>query len=452
MSKRGSLGAATRLAVALGLLGLLGPRRAWAGNQEAVFLSNQAALSGGAVVAWVDDGGAAWYNPAGLAEIEGTSVDLSASAFVLRYYHLPDAARTRLGGQTHDEDASFTEVVSVPSALTVVRKLSDDVAGALAVFVPHQEDLLVKGGFSQRADPGYQWSFAASRRVARYYAGPALGVRLAPSMRLGLSLFGTYESRVTSRAFGSSLDEPSSPQVTKAIVTLDQRLESKLFGTSWVLGWRWDPHVDWSLGVALRGPLLHATGWSELAIEDSFSRLHASEPAQVGAHFLHLDTEPDAFDVMEPGRIVVGVARRVGPGRVELEGEWQSAASGGGRLRDATWNMRLGGSFVASERFTLGGGLFTDRSPEPEPTDLGETRIDFYGSSFGVQYRTPHEVSGEDGEPAGLVFSTTVALRYALGIGQIGSLTFDPLQAPAPDTADVTIHELSLHIGSALDF
>lgn len=50
------------------------------------------------------------------------------------------------------------------------------------------------------------------------------------------------------------------------------------------------------------------------------------------------------------------------------------------------------------------------------------------------------------------MFSTTVALRYALGIGEIGSLPFDPLDIPQDRPAEVTIHELSLHVGSALDF
>ena len=220
---------------ALGLTALLVTasmgRPAEAGNQEAVFLGNQAAMSGGAVVAWVSDGGAPWYNPAGLATIERTSVDLSASAFVLRHYALPDAARTIIDDRVIAEDASFTEVVSVPAALTVMRKLTDELSGALAVFVPYQEDLLVAGSFA-RSRPGldYEWSFSASRRAARYYAGPALGLALGHGMQLGLSIFATYETRLTARDFYSSFVAPGRG-ISRAVTTVDQKLDSKLFGT-----------------------------------------------------------------------------------------------------------------------------------------------------------------------------------------------------------------------------
>ncbi|MEZ4439827.1 MAG: hypothetical protein R3B72_12100 [Polyangiaceae bacterium] len=434
--------------LATGLLAV--PARA--GNQEAVFLGNQAAMSGGAVVAWVNDGGAPWYNPAGLATIEGTSVDLSASAFVLRHYLLPGAAQTRLSQGLLQKDASFTEVVSVPAALTVMRRLSDHVAGGLAVFVPYQEDILVSAAYDQKGSQAdYAWSFSASRRAARYYAGPAIAVSLSPRLQLGLSLFGTYESRLTARDFTSSLDARDGP-VRQAVLTLDQKLDQKLFGTTLALGFRWDIDDDWSTGIVIRPPLFHLAGKAKVDFAATSAVVAADGEAQVDAQRAALDQEPALFDRMEPARMEAGVSRALAGGRLSAQVSWQSSANGGGVIRRPGLNGRVGGAFPVSPRFALGAGFFTDRSPNVTPTSLGETKVDFYGGSFGVRYSTAHRVTDDEEERKGLVFSTTVALRYALGLGEIGGLSFSPLSPPAFFVADVTIHELSLHIGSALDF
>jgi hypothetical protein len=428
--------------------------RARAGNQESVFLGNQAAMSGGAVAAWVNDGGAPWYNPAGLATIAGTSVDLSASAFVVRHYVLPDAARTLLADETITEDASFTEVVSVPAALTVMRKFSDDVAGALAVFVPYQEDILVSAAFD-RQRPGfrYRWTFSASRRAARYYAGPAIGVRLSDRIHLGLSLFGTYETRLTARDFFSSLDAPTS-RINTALLTVDQKLDQKLFGATAVLGLRWNVDDAWSAAVVLRPPLFHVAGKAQVDFTGTQTAVDRNGDLVIQAESGQQDSEPDKFDVMEPGRVQLGVARKLVGGRVSAQFEWQSAATGGDVERRAIVNGRVGASFPIADTIALGGGLFTDLSPNRQPSDLGETKVDFYGGSLGMRFSTAHEVMDEEQEEEtkGLVFSTTVALRYALGLGEIGGLRFAPTSAPERFVSEVMLHELSLHIGSALDF
>jgi len=447
-------GRAVRTGAGLAILALSSASRtAQASNQEAVFLGNQAAMSGGAVVAWVNDGGAPWYNPAGLATIQRTSVDLSASAFVLRYYRLPHAARTTIDQSVIEEDASFTEVVSVPAALTVMRKLTDDLSGALSVFVPYQEDLLVSGNFA-RSNPSfdYEWSFSASRRAARYYAGPALGLSLGRGMHLGLSLFGTYETRLTARDFYSSL-AATGRSVSRATNTLDQKLDNKLFGTNWVLGWRWDVDDAWSAGVVLRSPLFHVAGKSDLDYSATVALADPGGQSIIQSQSGERDQEPKRFAMMEPGRIQVGVSRKLAGGRLSAQVEYASAATGGGDVRKPVVNGRIGGAFPVSERLSLGGGLFTDRSPNDDARDLGETKIDFYGGSFGGQFRTSHDVQDEEGEEdRGLVFSTTVAIRYAVGVGDIGGLSFAPAVAPQFFVAGVTVHELSLHIGSALDF
>ena len=113
------------------------PLRARAGNDDGILLGNDAALTAGAVVATVNDGSALWYNPAGLAMSTKDSIDVGASAFALRRYDMPGLIRADGGS---GGDASFTEIVSIPSALTYVRRFSVNTVGGLALFASEVSD------------------------------------------------------------------------------------------------------------------------------------------------------------------------------------------------------------------------------------------------------------------------------------------------------------------------
>jgi hypothetical protein len=69
------------MAYGLGVLSLLATGRVFAGNDDELFVGNQAALMGGAVSATVSDLSATWYNPAGLGNAERDQVDVSATVY-----------------------------------------------------------------------------------------------------------------------------------------------------------------------------------------------------------------------------------------------------------------------------------------------------------------------------------------------------------------------------------
>ncbi len=133
------------LARTLALTALLVVSRARAGNDDSILLGNDAALVAGAVVSNSNDGSALWYNPAGLARATQSSLDASASAFALRRYKMPGLI-SAVGGR--GGDASFTEIVSIPSALTYVRRWGDSMVG-LGLFASQVQD------FTLRASLGF---------------------------------------------------------------------------------------------------------------------------------------------------------------------------------------------------------------------------------------------------------------------------------------------------------
>lgn len=450
----------TRSSAALGaaalLASLLLPRLARASNQETLPLGTEASLTGSTVAARSGDGGAIWYNPAGLAAADGTSLDVSASAFLLRIYDLPNAAQVREGGSLFARDASFREIVSVPSALSFVRRLSPELVGGFGVFVAEHEDLATSIEVSDvSGPPSYGATIAVSRRLSDYYAGPSLGLSLSPGLRLGLSLFGSYHTLRTSRDFRSDYAAPEGSGVTRSVLAVERRTDRRLFGARLHAGLQVDPTPELHLGLVLRSPEMILVRFEEVDAGRETTLLADGAAPVVSTESQLVPTEEGTFEALRPLRVTGAISRDFRWGWLGLEADVEPP------LRNATleiertwvWNLRVGGRYRLSEHLGLGAGLFTDRSPSGEPQVLGATHIDFYGGCLGVEMGNERKLVPDPEHPEGRIrFLTTISARYARGRGEIGGLLFDPLAAPEDVVADVTIHELSGHIGTMLAF
>lgn len=435
----------------LAILTLLAAPRALAGNQGSAFLSNEAAMTAGAVVAVVDDAGAAWYNPAGLAALDRSSLDLSASAFVLRHYDIPDAAKTSVGnGPVTTQAASFTEIVSVPSALTYVRSLGADFTGAVGVFVPDAEDLDVHASFDSGAAPTeYRWNLTATRRTATYMAGPSLGWKVAPPMHLGVGLFGIYHTSRTARVFQSTLHAPVSAGVADAVQSLERTTHTRQFGGMVTVGIQLDPGAGWRLAAVLRSPQWLVGAMTDRRESTTAATVDPSaSPVVDGTASTDSDRGTD-WKVWHPPRATFAAGRILGRGWVSVEGDLQPGLTDEDVRRRSLWNLRLGGLYAFSDDVSLGAGVFTDRSPEPAPSTLGDIQIDYHGVTVGGRFNTMHMLREQPGD---ILFSTTFALRYARGKGEVGGLRFDSEAAPVAHEAEVRVHEVGVHVGSAVEF
>jgi hypothetical protein len=121
--------------------------------------------------------------------------------------------------------------------------------------------------------------------------------------------------------------------------------------------------------------------------------------------------------------------------------------------RDCVWNLRLGGSLPLSAGVRFGAGVFTDRSWEPEPRQAWIDQVHYYGAATGVTFETPLTLADREHDP--LIFTSTFALRYAVGLGHTPRAVADEngiRTDPSLTEIDLTFHEVSLHVGSALHF
>lgn len=85
---------------------------------------------------------------------------------------------------------------------------------------------------------------------------------------------------------------------------------------------------------------------------------------------------------------------------------------------------------------------------------LTDERIDRYGVTAGLQFLVPFTLEDDDGPtPQGLVLGTTLALCYAMGLGEVRALDYDSVTGNAQTRAvDVMYHEWTPYIGSSVSF
>ncbi len=424
--------------------------RARAGNDESILVGNDAAMSAGAVTPTVHDGTALWYNPAGLALVHRNSVDVSGTATQLRYGEAREYLRSS-SGRTVGGD--YLEFVGIPSAVTAARQLSPGVVASLGIFVPRLADHIDRVNLSEplQSDPTRQarWQLIQHDAQQSYYLGLGMGFRLSDTVRFGFVAFGFYRNNSsTGQFFGGVVDNMNRATSISGFNSLNL-LQS--IGLDIGVGLQWDVSSAVTLGFSLRSPGLQIG----TRLRSTRTRISADQGAVEFAPEDDGGITP-SLDVVTPAKLRMGMAYDYGDGQLIFDFDLAHALDLPSRDLDRVWlfNARIGLVHHLEENLSLGAGMFTDLSPNRDPTTFGATRIDFYGATFGVEWRTPHRLA--EGDTAeNIVFGTTIAGRYAFGTGKIGGLLFDSENAsnmPMVTPVRTSVHELSIHIGTCVLF
>lgn len=438
-----------------------------AGNDHSYFLSSEAALAGGAVIANTSGAGALWYNPAGLARGRRATFDVSGSAFVLRFRNTQDAVRVHLSEDEADprnnlrttDDLRSTELISVPTALVLTRQVTDDLQLAFGVFVPEQDTLFARIDSNIEFAGGivrYRQQVVVLEQTQRYHVGPAVGWALSDTLRLGFALYGVYESiKSTSRVWlDLGINDPTGAETTRVTLIGDTEFDATRIGGQAVGGLQAQLEGGLHLGLVVRSPIMQFhDSTTELALL-SYNE-QGETPALV---FDRSDGADDSFAQVRPLQVHVGIAIERDWGWFGVSADYQPALSDPARGvdRETVWNAQAGFRHDPSKTLRWGMGAFTDHSASETPTDIGDDQVDYYGLAGGVTLRTPLSLA-EDPDPEALVFESTFGLRYAYGQGEAGGLLFDFTNEEGDDflsssPSDVTFHEVALTIGSSLLF
>lgn len=433
---------------ALACLILLAPSVARAGNGDGILLGNEAAMTGGAVRAVVQDGSGIWYNPAGLANIDRDAVDVSGNAFQVRAAEERGLISATTG---ESNDGGYLELLSVPSASTIARRLEPGLVIAFGIFAPRFSQHTVRTALDGGVAPNdARWTLSSAEFQATYHAGGAIGIRIDDTFRFGISIFGVYRELTTSFQTAGRFALGDETRV----IARGGLQQVRSLGAELGVGFQWEPHPGMVIAATLRSPGLEILTQLRSTTTRIDVTLRGTAPDSID--FVPEDAEDLAsgIAVLDAGRIDFALGHRFDRGWVAAEIDVRPAIDSDSVLhRRFVWNVRVGGRYEVDRQLGIGLGFFTDHSDRDTITELGATRIDYYGLSAGFEFRTPHAL-GEGERAPDLVFSTTVGLRYALGIGEVGGLRFDPQLGIEPNTVPIssTVHEVGLHLGSALYF
>ncbi|MDB4939543.1 MAG: hypothetical protein JWP87_6515 [Labilithrix sp.] len=451
--------------VVVAALGLLAsPRSARADNTEPFFYSDDAAMTGGTVVAPTRDAGAIWYNPAGLGGIRRGQIDLSGSAFGIRIRRVPDALGTNLPGGRQSVTLDSADIFSAPHAIGLVRNVSDSVALGFGFYVTardvrtSQNQLEVSGpSIGNAAETArYRQRLDLAIDETRYHFGPAIGWEIAEGFRIGAALFGTYGKKngFSQYVIDAEADGDAGPSRLDALV--QGRVAFSYFGTQAQVGAQWEPAPGWDLGLLVRSPEFLLTASSEGAGITSSAVVAPGRTPTATFALQGPDISYPAFTIIAPLRSILGVAYHFGPRTwVSAEVDVQAPFSNEGIEQTTVINGRTGVRFRISDKLGAGFGLFSDRATQARLGDeFTDERVDAYGATAGIELRTPLSLT-EHAEPEALVLSTTLAIKYAIGIGSVRAADIDLVDTTTPvppRSVDVIYHTILPYIGSGILF
>ena len=410
-------------------------RPARAGNDDEVIVGNEAAMTGGAITATSRTGSSLYYNPAGLVNVEASSVDASASAYGLRLYRADGLLQF---GDGRRGDGQVTEIVLVPSAVSYVRPLSDSVRGGIGVFVNRWSDFDIRARILE-GSPEALLTVASRYQKADAIGG--VGIRVTDDLRLGFTLHAIYTTVEQSTQIGGGSDVSS--------FTVSSLAESTGVGLRLGAGLQWDVVAGLVLGVGLATP--SARIFSRY-VEDALVSVDTPSTRLFDAD--GVEEQSFGWEWEHPFRARLGLAYQFDEDSwISLDGDVLTPLANADLQVDRRidFNLRLGGIVGITPSWALGAGIFTDRSGETSPL-----ASDFYGGTLGVRYRNERALDPDKEEEDRLVFETTVALRYAYGSGSASTLIIDVDDAGEIYLSDgVTsfiAHEIGLHVGGALRF
>lgn len=428
------------------------PRVADAGNADAFYLSGEAALAAGAVTATTSGGGSVWYNPAGLASLSGTRLDVNVSGYAVRFGATADFDSTVPG--TDETRLTLIDLDVVPAAVTLTRRFGS-VGVGLGVFVPSQNAVILRTQLSAPPDSegnSLEFGYDSTTRYQEYHLGPGFGWDPIEALSLGASLLVNYRTRVEVTDVSATVESPTSKTSWFGHSTLD----SQGAGLEMVIGGQYRFAPGWSFGAVVRTPAVRM-GESVHSVETG---LVADSSGQVDDEVSFNQRFGVSTQVVTPFRFHLGLSHTFDGSTLSFDSSLtlpfeNVVFSVQERL---TWNARLGIVSDLSEYWKLGGGIFTDRSPYETPTQFQQSQLNFYGVTVGLDWHRTFGVVSRNGkmfeEPRLMLFGTTVALSYAIGLGEMGGAVVGPSPGGGimleENVVDVVAHEFTLHIGSTL--
>ena len=327
------------------------------------------------------DGGAVYYNPAGLSDIRGSSISVSGSAYLSSEYNL-DNLLSVAGSQTPFQAKSFN---TVPTTYVAVKEWGEWHL-ALSALVPDSSQI---DSVVDTTNNGVGLTWLQSYQQSDLWVGLSAGHKIADAWSLGLSVF--YIKDNTSQV--SSVQAVNTGN-NKSVTVLQHTNQSES-GISALIGTKWKFSDSLQFGLRLQSPILHVSGKG-----DVFQRSLTTSGGTVTPSLVTQTDLSANYDL--PWDATLGTAYILSDSLTLLFDLSFSAAFQFDSLLNSTFSTHYQGQptfrtnfgieFKPSDHIALQGGFLYDPSAihSLDGRDDGTIRIDYYGITVGLGWSVEH--------------------------------------------------------------
>jgi hypothetical protein len=394
------------------------------------------ATMGGAGIAAGRDSAMPLLNPAGLAQLDRRNLSLSASAYTVHalkvdgFFTSADAGENQalLEGdpQTHGplDDMRSQTLDAFPTSFVYSHPFGAPVGESghqvvsFAVLVPLRFDEGLRGRYAlDSAGARVDWLIARKTQAASYHLGPTYAAQLGRHVRLGVGVFGLYQTfsrrtSLTDRLYYGAEGQDGSTTDTTDATSLDGLVSA---------GLQVALPAGFQVGFAARSPSIHFGGHLE---KDATAATHASagmvlDGVSAGGFTQVVRLRTDEFEIRHPlhlgagfgwerpGRFAVAVdAHYIGDNdyrwargaldetfRAE-DGTTASTRTSASVQAEDDWllDLNVGLEIFVTEMMAVRLGAFTDLSPasairsQPDQRDLFRRKVNLYGGTAGLGF------------------------------------------------------------------
>ncbi|MGB9340485.1 MAG: hypothetical protein WCB63_14640 [Polyangiales bacterium] len=446
------------------LLGaLLVPATAWAGNSDEVNAGLDVTLTGGAVVAMTYTGAALWYNPAGIANINKASLELTGITMQIQIVKVPGLLTIDSDPRAVSEGKTVNFTV-IPQAVTFTLKLRENLKLGVGLFnssirrsfVTEQittapgitPEARAVGGQNAKIDffhisAGLAGTFGNKQKVR---VGGAFDIVVATA-RVDATQSIFYDGGEAGFATGSEVATDTG------------------FGLQLKAGIQWVPIPEVRIGFSVASPSFAFVILNRFA--NTFGQspaagttLPAGDPNAQAAGGAESRGASGGWWGVEPGNFRFGIAYVGNWGWIEADLiiQWRLRTPDLDIDLQPVVNGRIGSAFRLTKFVNLGVGLFTDRSPidRLEVAPFATSDVNFYGAHLGFLFSNrevhPGRPDADEGKGG---FAIAIGFRYSHGRGQGLGVLFPAQYDPSSITttgANGRINEIAINLGANVSF
>lgn len=422
-------------------------------NYQTFLVGERALGMGGAFTGVADDPSAAYYNPAGLAHIESSTLSGSLSVNAIHRYEVEDGYGSPIGTADLVHDGTPT----VPLFVGVVKKFGPRDAErvrrhAIALSTVHPQSVNRRFEVIRTNErTAVHTSLVVSHQETTRWYGPSYAYRISPDFALGVSAFlATRELRHQEDEAIVTLNA-ADPSTNPTVFVRESIVDAEALGVVLRLGASWNATDEIRVGLMFQPPGISISSSSRVYERLIFADLMASPPGatffvsdqgdleseapvpwelRLGARWSPSDAFMGALDVSIYGPVGSEEDPVHAIGAPDPEPPTGNTPQPGifvvnDYRSELAFNVSLGMETIVAETVPIRAGVFTDLSAAPEvggPTDVyAPAHVDGYGASLSVGITT----EGYD-----LAIGAAALLGYGRGL----RLNPQPGLDPTPQT------------------